>query len=218
MPGLPGLPVASVLGALPHTDATPGLAVRAHCVCADAECDPVCCLCRAMFSAVFARSRSTSVPMLMGAPGRSPLLLRSPVRFMAKGVKRALLSPPVPRVGGGTGTASSLELAPSDVALKTAAVVARGAKRSKAGSTQEITSHTPWTNMNVPNRNPWMGTATHQEVWAEMACMQPGGSFATGGYVGDVGHWSNTRFSFDHWLRIEEASKNQANWDEAVKH
>ena len=98
-PGLPGLPAASVRGALPHTDVAAGLAVRARCVCADAERDPVCCLCRAMFSAVLPRSRSTSVPMLMGAPRRSPLLLRSPVRFMAKGVKRNLHPPPVPRVG-----------------------------------------------------------------------------------------------------------------------
>ena len=37
-------------------------------------------------------------------------------------------------------------------------------------------------------------------------------------YVGDEGHWANTRFSMDEWLVIEEAKKNQPGWDHAVKH
>ena len=31
--------------------------------------------------------------------------------------------------------------------------------------------------MNVPNRNPRMGTTKHQEAQAKMACMQPEGNF-----------------------------------------
>jgi hypothetical protein len=36
-------------------------------------------------------------------------------------------------------------------------------------------------------------------------------------YVGDEGHWANTRFSMDEWLVIEEAKKNQPGWDQQAQ-
>ena len=147
------------------------------------------------------------------------LLLRAPVRFMAKkaGAKKRLLPDPVAHIGGAVGGASSLQLAPSRASMTVAAVGLRAAKRPKGGQLKAPTTEIPWTNQNVPNRGMRMGTVSHRVSWDATASPSPGPRSGPMAYVGDEGHWANTRFSMDEWLVIEEAKKNQPGWDHAVK-
>ena len=93
----------------------------------------------------------------------------------------------------------------------------RDAKRPKGGQLKAPTAEIPWTNQNVPNRGTRMGTISHRASWDTTASPSPGPRSGPMTYVGDEGHWANTRFSMDEWLVIEEAKKNQPGWDHAVK-
>jgi len=169
-----------------------------------------------MFS-MRALSAAAGVP-LIGA-GRTSLLLRAPVRFMAKkaGAKKRLLPDPVAQIGGAVGGASSLQLAPSGASFALAAAGLRDAKRPKGGQLKAPTAEIPWTNQNVPNRGTRMGTISHRASWDTTASPSPGPRSGPMTYVGDEGHWANTRFSMDEWLVIEEAKKNQPGWDQQAQ-